>query len=195
VSARADRLLGERQSITVSKKFRAAKKKLGIISRRDGFGRGGEWFWELPTTSKTKAIETALDPAAKKAAMVVYAETHSRPDDHDQLPDHGRDDGLQGDPPSESGSEALLVSTSPEHRELACPTRVPSGSARKSAAIIPFVNKTLTHGLPIASTPGRLTTSTCWPQLSPRRSATNRSATSGVLPAEESAMICIGLLG
>jgi hypothetical protein len=47
---------------------------------------------------KTKAIETALDPAAKKAAMVVYAETHSRPDDHDQLPDHGRDDGLQGDP-------------------------------------------------------------------------------------------------
>ena len=33
----------------------------------------------MPTTSKTKAIETALDPAAKKAAMVVYAETHSRP--------------------------------------------------------------------------------------------------------------------
>jgi hypothetical protein len=98
VSARADRLLGERQSITDSKKFRAAKKKLGIIFRRDGFGCGGEWFWELPTTSKTKAIETALDPAAKKAAMVVYAETHSRPDDHDQLPDHGRDDGLQGDP-------------------------------------------------------------------------------------------------
>jgi hypothetical protein len=27
--------------------------------------------------------------------MVVYAETHSRPDDHGQLPDHGRDDGLQ----------------------------------------------------------------------------------------------------
>jgi hypothetical protein len=25
--------------------------------------------------------------------------------------------------PSESGSEALLVSTSPEHREMACPTR------------------------------------------------------------------------
>jgi hypothetical protein len=44
VSARADRLLGERQSITDSKKFRAAKKKLGIISSRDGFGRGGEWF-------------------------------------------------------------------------------------------------------------------------------------------------------
>jgi hypothetical protein len=55
-----------------------------------------------------------------------------------------------------SGSEALLallVSTSPEHRELACPTRVPSGSARKSAAIIPFVNKTLTSGAPIGVEP------------------------------------------
>jgi hypothetical protein len=28
--------------------------------------------------------------------MVVYAETHSRSDDRDQLPDH--DDGPQGDP-------------------------------------------------------------------------------------------------
>jgi len=63
----------------------------------------------LPTTSKTKAIETALDPAAKKTAMVVYAETHSRPDDHDQLPDHGRDDGLQGDPTvRDEGAEAAV---------------------------------------------------------------------------------------
>ena len=30
-----------------------------------------------------------------------------------------------------SGSEALLVSTSPEHRELACPTRVPGRVAQK----------------------------------------------------------------
>ena len=134
MSARADRLLGERQSITDSKKFRAAKKKLGIISRRDGFGRGGEWFWELPTTSKTKAIETALDPAAKKAAMVVYAETHSRPDYRDQLPDHGRDDGLQGDPVL-LGSEALLallVSTSPEHREGRTSTALPNRSRGRS---------------------------------------------------------------
>jgi hypothetical protein len=47
-------------------------------------------FGSCRPTSKTKAIETALDPAAKRAAMVVYAETHSRPDD--------RDGGLQGDP-------------------------------------------------------------------------------------------------
>ena len=41
-----------------------------------------------------------------------------------------------------SGSEALLallVSTSPEHREMACPTRVPVGSPRKSAAITGFL--------------------------------------------------------
>jgi hypothetical protein len=53
--------------------------------------------------------------------------------------------------PSESGSEALLVSTSPEHREMACPTRVPVGSPRKSAAIIPFVNRSLTSGLGASS--------------------------------------------
>jgi hypothetical protein len=54
-----------------------------------------EW---LTKSASSTAAGDALDPAAKKAAMVVYAETHSRPDDHDQLPDHGRDDGLQGDP-------------------------------------------------------------------------------------------------
>jgi hypothetical protein len=32
----------------------------------------------------------------------------------------------------------------------------PGGSARKSAAIIPFVNESLTSGLPIGSTPKRL---------------------------------------
>jgi hypothetical protein len=39
-----------------------------------------------------------------------------------------------------SGSEALLallVSTSPEHREMACPNQVPVGSPRKSAESFP----------------------------------------------------------
>ena len=151
MSARADRLLGERQSITVSKKFKAAKKKLGIIFRRDGFGRGGEWFWELPTTSKTKAIETALDPAAKKAAMVVYAETHSRPDDHDQLPDHGRDDGLQGDPVLLEWVRGVARLNFARAPRVGMSNPAPGGSARKSAAIIPFVNETLTSGAPIGS--------------------------------------------
>jgi hypothetical protein len=39
--ARTAGLLGEHQQIRDAKKFRAAKKRLGITSRRDGFGRGG----------------------------------------------------------------------------------------------------------------------------------------------------------
>ena len=127
MSARADRLLGERQSITDSKKFRAAKKKLGIISRRDGFGRGGEWFWELPTTSKTKAIETALDPATKKAAMVVYAETHSRPDDLMLQPD------IAVTRPVEVG--ILLSSLANHSRRDPCPPGV--GQRRCSSQLRP----------------------------------------------------------
>jgi hypothetical protein len=34
---------------------------------------------------------------AQVPALVIYAD-HSRPDDHDLLADHGRDDRLQGDP-------------------------------------------------------------------------------------------------
>ena len=141
MSARADRLLGERQSITVSKKFRAAKKKLGIMSRRDGFGRGGEWFWELPTTSKTKAIETALDPAAKKAAMVVYAETHPDPTIMANFLTMAETTVCKATLPSESGSEALLVSTSPEHRELACPIRHPAGRPENPQQSFPSLMK------------------------------------------------------
>src|ERR1700730_17835821 len=48
VKARADGLLGERRQIGDAKKCRGAKKRLGITSRRDGFGRGGGWLWELP---------------------------------------------------------------------------------------------------------------------------------------------------
>src|SRR6185369_12245610 len=102
---------------------------------------------------KTKAIETALDPAAKKPAMIVYAETHSRPDDHDQLPDHGREDGLQGDPVLLEWVRCVARLNFARAPRVGMSNPVPGGSARKSAAIIPFVNESLTHGLPIASTP------------------------------------------
>ena len=96
-SKRPARLLGERQSITDSKKFRAGKKKLAVRSIRDGFGRAGEWSWELPTIRTGKPAEIAADLAPKVPATVINAD-HSRPHDRDQLPAHGRDDGLQGDP-------------------------------------------------------------------------------------------------
>jgi len=53
--ARAAGLLGESQHITQAKLFRRAKKSLGIRSRRDGFGLGGGWLWELPRGSEGRA--------------------------------------------------------------------------------------------------------------------------------------------
>jgi hypothetical protein len=83
VRARAAGLLGERQSITDSKKFRAAKKKLGIMSRRDGFGRGGRWYWSMSTQPPEEPTRTAIDPMAKTPDRVgpgaVYGGDHSRP--------------------------------------------------------------------------------------------------------------------
>ena len=76
--ARSAGLLGERQKITDAKTFKAAKKRLTIISRRNGFGRGGEWFWTLPAQPLAEVTETAADPAANAAAPALYDTKHSR---------------------------------------------------------------------------------------------------------------------
>jgi hypothetical protein len=57
--AREAGLLGPRQRITDAKTFRWAKHTLGISSRRDGIGRGGRWFWEIPSVPTTAIVETA----------------------------------------------------------------------------------------------------------------------------------------
>jgi hypothetical protein len=75
--ARTAGLLGERQRITDAKSFKAAKKMLAINSRRDGFGRGGGWFWVLPPTPKTTVVETAADNAPK--VSVNYGGDHFLP--------------------------------------------------------------------------------------------------------------------
>jgi hypothetical protein len=59
--ARAAGHLGERQPISQSKAFRAAKKSLGIRSVRDGFG-AGKWLWQLPGARPPTA-----NPAGKPA--------------------------------------------------------------------------------------------------------------------------------
>jgi hypothetical protein len=92
--ARAAGLLGEMQRVTDAKVFKRAKKEVGITSRRDGFGRGGEWFWALPTVPKTKAIETAVP---RLPASVIYA-CHSRPEQLDQVPALRPDDDRHADP-------------------------------------------------------------------------------------------------
>jgi hypothetical protein len=79
VKARAAGLLGEHQQIGDAKKFRGAKKRLGITSRRDGFGRGGGWLWELPIQTSVANAETALDLASVQPAGVFYEGTQSRP--------------------------------------------------------------------------------------------------------------------
>jgi len=78
--AREAGLLGKLQNITNAKIFKSAKLKLGIRSRREGFGRGGEWVWEMPPTPKTAMVETAVDNAPTVPVSVIYAEVHSRPD-------------------------------------------------------------------------------------------------------------------
>jgi hypothetical protein len=87
-------LLGARQRVTDAKAFKRAKKKLGIRSIRDGFGRGGEWFWELPTPTKT-AFEPAINPAQKPSPAVTYVEDHSRPEQSDHDADYGTDESVR----------------------------------------------------------------------------------------------------
>jgi hypothetical protein len=78
VRARAAGLLGERQRVTDAKTFKAAKKKLGIMSRRDGFGRDGEWSWAFPASFTVDTAETAADITPEMPTSVIYAD-HSRP--------------------------------------------------------------------------------------------------------------------
>jgi hypothetical protein len=75
VRARDAGLLGRHQSITDCKKFKAAKKILGIRSLRIGFSGSGWWGWALPSP------ETSVDLAIEAPTSVVY--DHSRPDQHD----------------------------------------------------------------------------------------------------------------
>jgi hypothetical protein len=79
--AREAGLLGKLQNITNAKIFKSAKLKLGIRSRRDGFGRGGEWVWDLPPKPKTTMVETAANNAPPGVPVsVIYGEDYSPPD-------------------------------------------------------------------------------------------------------------------
>jgi hypothetical protein len=94
VGARDAGLLGRHQSITDSKKFKAAKKTLGARSVRIGFGRVGWWGWALPSP------ETSVDLAIEAPKSVVYGEAHSRPDPHHHYTGAGANDHVctQPDP-------------------------------------------------------------------------------------------------
>jgi hypothetical protein len=70
--ARAAGLLADHMRIGDSKIFKAVKQGIGITSRRDGFGAGGGWHWQLPTQNRA---ETPL----AEAVEVIHQGIHSRP--------------------------------------------------------------------------------------------------------------------
>jgi hypothetical protein len=69
--ARAAGLLGEGRSITQAKLFRRAKDALGIRSVREGFGAGGRWAWQLPSSSDAPAriAPTTQERSAREPAI------------------------------------------------------------------------------------------------------------------------------
>jgi hypothetical protein len=80
LEARAAGLLGEHQRVTHAKVFKAAKTQLGIRSVRNGFGRGGEWSWQLatltaqPSTGQTDHLSAAHEPVGDTCAHRVRSE-------------------------------------------------------------------------------------------------------------------------
>src|SRR6476660_10576551 len=77
--ARSAGLLGENQRITNAKLFRAAKKTLGITSRRAGFGARSHWLWQLPRESKTSlkpesVPERRATPEPRVPIPIVWVE-------------------------------------------------------------------------------------------------------------------------
>jgi hypothetical protein len=90
--ARGAGLLGENQRITNAKLFRAAKKTLGIRSRRAGFGARSHWLWQLPRQNKTSlkpepGPERRATPEPCVPIPIVWVEGVASLDDRDRPSD------------------------------------------------------------------------------------------------------------
>jgi hypothetical protein len=72
--ARAAGLLDEGQRITNAKVFRRAKISLGIRSVRDGFGKGGGWFWELPPSPENGPSLSQIGPQPPRPEQRVQTD-------------------------------------------------------------------------------------------------------------------------
>jgi hypothetical protein len=81
--ARAQGLLGERQSITTARVFKRAKKSLGITSRRTGFGAQSKWHWQMPPPEQQNesSIEARPEPVPARRIPVDWLEGVARLDD------------------------------------------------------------------------------------------------------------------
>jgi hypothetical protein len=60
--ARTAGLLGERQRLSYNKAIRAAAGSLGVVRKREGFGRGAAYHWALPDA-----------PCVPSGAMLAHA--------------------------------------------------------------------------------------------------------------------------
>jgi hypothetical protein len=61
IMARTAGLLGQDQRITHTKLFKAAKKTLGITSRRTGFGPRSQWLWRLPRAAPERRLPIPIE--------------------------------------------------------------------------------------------------------------------------------------
>jgi hypothetical protein len=82
--ARADGLLGARQTISQSKIFKQVKTELGIKSMREGFGSRGVWSWVLPqpaseTTRSPDEIERSGRPVPTPGLVLLRVEPVVKP--------------------------------------------------------------------------------------------------------------------
>jgi putative DNA primase/helicase len=69
--ARAAGLLGERQRLSYNKAIRVAADSLGVVRKREGFGRGAAYHWSLPDA-----------PCVRSGAMLAHASPISNQGTH-----------------------------------------------------------------------------------------------------------------
>jgi hypothetical protein len=79
--ARAAGLLGERQRLSYNKAIRTAADRMGVVRKREGFGRGAAYHWSLPDASSVPS-----------AAMLAHACPNSKEVTHGTHGKHDRAD-------------------------------------------------------------------------------------------------------
>ena len=107
--ARAAGLLGERQRITDAKAFKRTKKRLGVRSIRDGFGRSGLWLWPPSRPSISRRNRRRRSPMSRSIGDPSHV---------NMAPSTERTNAFRAIPSPRSGSGVLAVLISPEHPEM-----------------------------------------------------------------------------
>jgi putative DNA primase/helicase len=77
---RAAGLLGERQRLSYAKAIRAAADKMGVVRKREGFGRGAAYHWSLPDAPcvPSGAMLAHVCPISKEGTHGTHDQAHER---------------------------------------------------------------------------------------------------------------------